>query len=86
MITHNTYLNTGTFTIVRLYETDIVMFNEKQIVLNAGNWKTRLTKKRMNQVSEDCNLGYTVFQRDGQWFVEHNGFEKTFDKAIVLER
>ena len=57
-------------TIVRLYETDIVSFDDESITLNHGGFKTATTKRRMNQVSEAFNLRFKVIQEDFIWFVE----------------
>ena len=60
----------GNKTIVRLYETDIVSFDDESITLNHGGFKTPTTKRRMNQVSETFNLRFKVIQEDFIWFVE----------------
>ena len=45
------------------------------------------TKLRMNQASVQFNLGYTVYQQKGQWFVSYRGATRQFDQdEIILER
>ena len=55
-------------TIVRYHNTDVVKFNCCVIDLNTGGWDTATTKVRMNQTSNQFNLGFKVFQKDYQWF------------------
>ena len=50
------------FTIIRLYNTDIVKFNSEVIILNTDGYKTVTTKTRMAQVRNQYNLNYYVFQ------------------------
>ena len=45
-------------------------FNHDILLLDTGGWKTNTTKARMNQASNQYNLGYTVYQKDYQWYVE----------------
>lgn len=61
----------GNKTIVKLYDTDIVSFDDESITLNHGGFKTATTKRRMNQVSETFNLKFNVFQENFKWFVEY---------------
>jgi hypothetical protein len=41
-----------------------------RVTLNSGGYKTVTTKCRMVQASNQFGLKYTVFQRDGEWFVD----------------
>lgn len=65
-----TVSNDGVYTIVTYHSTQIVKFNEKEIILNTGGWSTSTTKNRMNQASNQFNLGYQVWQEKGEWFVQ----------------
>lgn len=58
------------YTGVRLYSTDIVIFNDNVIKLNSGGWRTTTTKNRINQASEEFHLGLSVYQRKGEWFAQ----------------
>ena len=60
------------YTIVKLYNTEIVRFNSNIIVLNTGGWYTVTTKQRMNQAADEYGLGYRVFQHKHQWYVRYN--------------
>ena len=59
----------GLETFVRYHNTDVVQFDSLYITLNTGGWKTATTKLRMNQASNQFNLGFSVYQKDFQWFV-----------------
>ena len=58
---------------VYFYDTPVVAFDYKTIELNTGGWRTRSTKVRMNQASQEFGLGFRVFQKAQDWFVEHHG-------------
>lgn len=60
-------------TIVKLYATDIVTFDDKEIYLNTGGYMTSTTKDRMNSTSKKYGLGYHVFQKDYAWYAEYEG-------------
>ena len=59
----------GKYTYVWYHNTDVVQFDSLYITLNTGGWKTATTKLRMNQASNQFNLGFSVYQKDFQWFV-----------------
>ena len=58
----------GLETRVRLYSTDVVAFCPERIILNTGGWQIVTTKNRMNQASNQFELGYYVFLRKGQMY------------------
>jgi hypothetical protein len=71
---HKTYVRSdGNAIIVRYHYTDVVKFTPKTITLNTGGWETSTTKTRMNQASRQYGLGYTVYQKDYDWFVRYKG-------------
>lgn len=59
----------GLETRVRLHSTDVVTFCPERIILNTGGWETATTKNRMNQASNQFQLGYHVFSRKGQMYL-----------------
>jgi glycerol-3-phosphate dehydrogenase len=59
----------GGVTHIRLYNTDVVRFNRHKVALATGRWMTSTTKNRMNQAAKEYGLGYTVEQKNFQWFV-----------------
>jgi hypothetical protein len=75
---------------VRYHNTDVVTFDDKEIVLDTGNWYTVTTKVRMNQASNQYGLGYSVFKKDGFWHVvtQRDGKVHTFgdDDKLTLKR
>lgn len=58
---------------VRYYDTDVVTFTDKEIVLDTGGWWTRSTKLRMNQASLQFNLDYLVCMKGSDWHVVYKG-------------
>lgn len=77
----------GVITTVRLYNTDIVTFDDtaNTVTLNTGGFFTDMTRNRMNQTSNQFNLGFSVYAVAGQWFVNYNGkrIAKAFDGNTV---
>ncbi len=74
-------------TVVTYHGTDVVSFNEKEIILKTGGWKSVTTKLRMNQASNQYDLGYMVSQKDFSWFVTYKGKKILFDSdEIILNR
>ena len=59
-------------TTIRYHQTDVVKFNKVEgwIQLDSGGWHTVTTKLRMNQAANQFGLGYSVYQRKGEWFVD----------------
>lgn len=58
---------------VTLYNTEVVRVERDRITLDHGGHKTVTTKARMNQASNEYGLGYTVYQKQGEWFVAFGG-------------
>ena len=73
-------------TSVIYHETQVVRFNYDHIILNSGGWQTPTTKTRMNQASNQFNLGFNVFQKRGKWYVEHNNSIREFKDGMMLMR
>lgn len=53
--------------------TVVVAWDNTNIILNTGGWFTATTKNRMNQASNQYRLGYGVYQKAGEWFVDFKG-------------
>ena len=85
--THKTtvYTDNGT-TKVKYHQTDVVKFNNERIVLDSGGWETSTTKKRMNQTSDQFDLGYYVFQKSFVWYVDFKGDTFDFVDNMILYR
>lgn len=72
--------------VIRYHNTDVVAFDSNEIVLDSGGWQTNTTKTRMNQASNQFNLGYNVYQKAGRWFVKYNGKDIPFQDGMSLQR
>ena len=56
------------------HKTSVVVRNaDGSIRLDSGGWKTATTKLAMNQASNQDGLGFQVFQRAHDWFVNWRG-------------
>lgn len=77
----------GKYTEIDYHNTTVVTFyNKGKIILKTGGWKSQTTKTRMNQASNQFNLGYRVFQKDNAWYVEWEGkVLEFFEDIIILE-
>ena len=73
-------------TCVKYHWTDVVEFNNKKISLDSGGYRTSTTKRRMNQTSDQFNLGFYVFQKNFEWFVNYKDKTIDFEDRMVLER
>lgn len=72
---------------VTYHSTDVVkVFPNGRIELDSGGWRTATTKTRMNQASNQLGLGFTVWQKDFNWYVDIDGHTQEFEdgKAIRL--
>lgn len=69
---------------VTYHQTRVVSFDHDKIVLDTGGWKTATTKARMNQASNEYNLGYRVYQKDFEWFVAYKGQTIPFGGSRVV--
>lgn len=59
---------------------------DKSVILYTGGYQTKTTKARMNQASHQFDLGYSVYQKDHDWYVEYQGATIKFEgKTLVLE-
>ena len=58
---------------VTYQNTNIVAWKSGEITLNSGGWETVTTKRKMNQAAHQFALGYGVYQKDFEWFVDLPG-------------
>ncbi len=64
---------------VTYHDTDVVtVYPNGRIDLDNGGWFTPTTKVRMNQASAQFGLGFQVFQKDWDWFVDIDGHTLEF--------
>jgi len=75
--------NLETIRIKHSTETDIVVFDKKEIILNNGGIKSPAIMEKMNQASKAFELGYRVYEEKGSWFVIANDKTFTFNRDIL---
>jgi len=72
---------------VTYHNTNVVVFDEKQIILNTDGFFTRTTMVRMNQASNQFNLGFRVFTKNQKWWVEYKDVLNCFVmNKFVIDR
>lgn len=81
-----TVKNIDGYTVITYHYTDVVRFNENEIVLNSNGWRTLTTKTRMNQASQQFGLGFAVYQINRKWFVSYKGDTFEFYDRITFKR
>ena len=70
------YIYHRTAVVKRLYD--------GSIRLNSGGWSTRTTLTAMNQASNQDGLGFKVYQRAFEWFVDWKGQTLPFSDGMTL--
>ena len=75
------------YTSVVYHSTAVVKFNPvtRKIILNSGGYLSVTTKARMNQTSHQFNLGFSVSQKDFEWFVAINEKTIPFSNNMVID-
>ena len=68
---------------VTYHNTLVVEVTPTHIHLDTGGWKTNTTRTRMNQASNQFNLGYQVYQKDFAWFVDFRGVTYPFTGSTL---
>jgi hypothetical protein len=77
----------GTVKLVYHWTTVVTVKPNGDVILDHNSWRTATTKTRMNQLSNQLGLGYTVYQKDGDWFVSFKGRDIPFNNTpLVLKR
>jgi len=72
---------------VKYVDTEVVKATPSHIYLNTNGWETSTTKTRMNQASNQFDLGFYVYQKNFKWFVEYRGKTYSFNNYLLtLER
>lgn len=72
------------WTIVRYHSTDVVRFNQSTIILDTGGWNTATTQTRMNQASNQFELGYRVYRKQFTLYVKWMDKEYRLDGPTTL--
>ena len=73
-------------TCVRYHNTDVVKFNDKEIILNSDGWRTNTTRTRMHQAASQFRLGFRVYQKDYKWFVDFNNLTLEYTDKMSINR
>jgi len=73
-------------TYIQLHNTTVVKFDKDVITLNSGGYKTYTTKARLNQASNEFDLGYRVFQNNHGWFIKAGNDVLLFQDNMMLNR
>jgi hypothetical protein len=83
---NTTVSTTYGITSVLFHSTCVVVFSDKFIRLNSGGWRTNTTKVRMNQASNQFDLGFYVYQKKNIWYVDSKGETLEFSDNMILFR
>ena len=71
------------FTVVRLYDTHVLIAEQGQIKLNSGGFKTNHTK---NVINDFLPMGYKVYQENFTWYVKcPDGGSLTFEDDMIIK-
>jgi hypothetical protein len=62
----------------------VSVLSDGSIRLNSGGWNTRTTLVAMNQASNQDGLGFKVYQRNFDWFVDFNNQTLPFSDNLIL--
>ena len=65
---------------VEYHSTAIVMAVINTICLDTGGWASVTTKRKMNQAAHQFDLGYSIYQRNFDWFVTTKAGTYPFDQ------
>ena len=71
---------------VILFDTCIVSFDAKTVTLRTGGWRTAITKRRMNEASQEYDLGFELYQKGWKWYLKQNGNETEFFDDVEFVR
>jgi hypothetical protein len=55
---------------VTYHRTTIVEWTDESITLRTGSWDTVTTRRKMNQAFRQFGLGFSVYRRDHESFVD----------------
>jgi len=78
------YTDDAGYTCVLYHSTNVVKYNNDYIILNTGGYYSNTTKLRMNQASNQFGLGYKVYQKNYEWYVDYGGHTFHFDKNRIV--
>ena len=72
---------------VKYHSTRVVSLSvDGMVTLRSGGYRTFTTKVRMNQASNQFDLGFTVWQKNFNWFVDlPDGSTRPFVEGMTFE-
>ncbi len=65
------------------HNTAVVSFSSDEVVLNTGGYFSNTTKTRMNQAANQFDLGFRVYQKNFEWYVDFKGETMQFNGNVV---
>lgn len=83
---NTTIVTKNGITNITFHSTVVVSFDDKTITLDSGGWLTKTTKDRMNQTSNQFDLGFNVYQKNGNWYIDFKNSTTAFGDGIKLLR
>jgi hypothetical protein len=81
----NIYSNNGRI-MVKLYDTDVVEFDDDVIILRTGGFKTLLTLSIMNKASIQFGLDFHVHMKDKIFYVIYEDQIHKFENEVTVSR
>lgn len=76
----------GVLRVTYHYTNVVTVYPSGKVVLDHGGWRGPTTKTRMNQASHQLGLGYLVWQKDFNWYVDVDGHTIDFDRNPLTIR
>ena len=67
------------------HKTCIVQQTPKGVRLHSGGWRTATTMTAMNQAAHQFGLGFSVFQKNYEWFVSWGDEIIPFEDGMYLK-
>jgi hypothetical protein len=80
---NTTVITQGEITKVLLHGNLIAEFYGGTLQIFDGGWQSRTTKSRLNAILRP--LGWGIFQKDYEWFVNYNGENVPFESGMILQ-
>jgi exopolysaccharide biosynthesis protein len=61
------------------HNTTVVTRKNGVVTLRTGGWRSATTLQRMRQAANQFSLGYLVYQKDFNWYVNYKGATLAFN-------
>ena len=76
--------NSEGYTHVYLHNNHIATISDVGVTLYDGGWQSNTTKSRLNAILFAFNGGWSVFQKNFEWFVRDYTITQPFHSGFVL--